>query len=241
MINHLQDKLKAVFSDLKFDAEKHLYFWCGVRVKKSVTKLVEDHVPEFDEAYWLPRCAIKEGLTEHELKHKWQTINKEACELGTETHDFLEHYNGLKSPSTPQQKAGIQFLKDILVDYEIVAKELRMYSRKWGFAGTADLLLRHRQTGKLVIADYKTNKDIFNTYGLMLQPFQYLENHPYNHYQLQLSYYQLMLEEVSCSVSERLLVYLKADATYKIFPLVDFSSYLEDYLQTKYLKHENTY
>lgn len=234
MIKHLQDKLKAVFSDLKFDPVKHIYYWQGQRVRKSVTGLVEHHVPPFDEAKWLPICARKEGKTEHELKHEWQTINKEAKVLGTETHDFLEHYNGLKTPSTPQQKASIQFLKDILVDYEIVAKELRMYSRKWKFAGTADLLLRHRQTGKLVIADYKTNKDIFKTFGLMLQPFMYLENHPYNHYQLQLSYYQLMLQEVSCSISERLLVYLKADGTYKIFPLVDFTTYLEDYLTKEY-------
>lgn len=234
MTRLIQERISAMFSDLTFDEQRHLYFWKDKRVEKSVTKLVERHAPEFDEAYWLPRCAVKEGLTEHELKHKWQTINKQACELGTETHDFLEHFNGVKTPSTPQEKAGVDYLKATLSEYDIVFRELRMYSRKWKFAGTADLLLRHKITGKLALADYKTNKDLFKTYGLLLPPFQYLENHPYSKYQLQLSYYQLMLNEIGVEISERKIVYLRADATYRVFETVDFTGYLTDYLKQKH-------
>lgn len=219
-----------MFSGLSFDSQRHLYFWQGVRVPKSVSAKVEEHEYPFDERKWLPICAKRDNVTEHELRHKWQTTNKEACDLGTETHEFLERYSGLESPTTAQQKAGIQFLKDTLVEHEIVAKEIRMYSRKYNYAGTADLLLRHRTTGNLILADYKTNKDIFKTFGLLKNPFQYLESHPYNKYQLQLSYYQIMLEEINCCISDRLLVYLKADGTYKTFNTVDFTTHLEDYL-----------
>lgn len=232
MVNNLQDKIKAMFSGLTYEDQRHLYFWEGIRVPKSVSAKVEEHEYPFDPK-WYKICAKKEGITEHELRHKWQTINQTACDLGTETHNFLERYTGIETPKTEQQRAGIQFLKDIMVEYEIVAREIRMYSRKYNYAGTADLLLRHKITGDLVLADYKTNKDIFKTYGMLKAPFGYLEAHPYNKYQLQLSYYQLMLEEINCHVSDRLLVYLKADGTYKTYSLVDFTKYLETYLKTE--------
>lgn len=231
----VRERIMTMFSDLEFDEQRHIYYWDGERIKKSVTKLVEQFVPEFDEAKWLPVCALKEGISEHELKHKWQTINKEACELGTETHDYLEHYNGVKTPQTPQQKAGVKFLSDYLQDYEIVVKEARMYSRKYKFAGTADLILRHKITGKLVIADYKTNKDIFKTYGMMEKPFSSLESHPYNHYQIQLSYYQLMLNEIGVEISDRIIVYLKADETYQVYNTWDFTADLTEHLNNNAL------
>lgn len=229
MITHIKERLEATFSDLCFEEQRHLYFVQGER-HPSVSSLVEEHEEPFDEVKWLPICALKEGKTEHELKHEWQTINQLACDLGHETHEFLEHYTGLETPSTPQQVAGIQFLKDITKEYEIVFREIRMYSRRYKYAGTADLLLRHKVTGEMVLADYKTNKDLFKSYGMLKPPFQYLEAHPYSKYQLQLSYYQLMLEEANCSISKRLLVYLKADATYKIFETFDFTEQLEQHL-----------
>lgn len=233
LVEQLRKKIEASFSDLTFDEKRHLYYWKGERVAKSVSGLVEEHEYPFDESKWLPICARKEGITEHELKHKWQTINIAACDLGHETHDFLEHYNGLQTPSTPQQEAGIKFFKDVLVDYHIVCRELRMYSRRFKYAGTADLLLMHKVTGKLVLADYKTNKDLFKAYDLLRPPFNYLEAHPFSKYQLQLSYYEIMLKEINCSISERLLVYLKADSTYKIFPTFDFTKQLSDHLLTR--------
>jgi CRISPR/Cas system-associated exonuclease Cas4 (RecB family) len=238
---YIQEKLVSAFSSLTFEEERHLYFWEGQRVRKSVSGLVEEHVPEFDEAKWLPICAKKEKITEHELKHRWQTTNKEACVLGTETHNFLEFYDGTKTPSTPQERAGVKFLLDILKEYTIIAKEVRMYSLNYKFAGTADLLLKHRETGEIVLADYKTNKDIFKTFGLMLPPFRYLENHPFNHYQLQLSYYQIMLEDIGIQISKRLIVYLKADETYRVFETVDFTTYLRDYLTSKNPVHVSTW
>lgn len=233
MIVHTKEYINAMFSGLTFESQRHLYFWEGERVHKSITGLVEDHADEFDEAKWLPICAKKEGMTEHELKHKWQTINKQGCELGSETHDFMEMYTGLETPSSPQQVAGIAYLKEALEEYDIVYRELRMYSRKYKFAGTTDLLLKHKITGEYVLADYKTNKDLFKAYGMLKPPFQYLENHPYNKYQLQLSYYQMMLDEINIHVSKRVLVYLRADATYLVYPTWDFVESLHDYLNNK--------
>ena len=56
--------------------------------------------------------------------------------------------------------------------------------------------------------------------------------HPYNKYQLQLSYYHLIFEEMTgIKVSARILAYLKADETYIRYDLEDFSEDLKNYLK----------
>ena len=225
--------IRKQFSPLTFERERHIYYWKGVKVPKSVSALVEEHADPFNEAKWLPICARKEKMTEHELKHKWQTINQLACELGTETHDWMEKFTGLQTPSTPQQSAGVKFFLEVLDDYEIVARELRMYSQEFDYAGTLDLLLRHKTTGALIIPDYKTNLDLFKEYGMLRPPFNYLGNCPYSHYILQFSYYQIMLEEIGLAIDKRWLVYLKADGTYKILDCYSFVDQLKAHLKER--------
>lgn len=224
-------KLSTVFSPLTFNEERHLYFWHGVRVEKSITRIVSEHAEPFDADYWAPKCIAKEGvLTAHEVKHIWQTKSKEGCEIGHETHDYMEYYNGLKYPNTPQKKAGVKYLIDMFKDYEIVCREFRMYSIRYKFAGTADILIRHKITGELFIIDYKTNKDLFKSYGMLLAPFQSMISHPFAKYQLQLSYYQIMLEDIGIKISGRIVVHLMADENYKTYPCFDFTNHLRKYL-----------
>jgi len=248
MVKNLQQQIKQMFSGLTFEDRRHLYFWYGERVPKSVSALVEHFVEPFDIKKWAPICASKERITEHEMIHKWQTTNKKACDLGTETHDFLEHYNGLVSTTTEQQKAGVRYLKDLLSEvvpsggerrYSILFKELRMYSKRFNFAGTADLILFDHLTNSIVIADYKTNGDLFKTYGWLKPPFEYLEGNPFNHYQLQLSYYQILLEELNLPVpvSERNIVYLRANGEYEILSTFNFTEQLKQLLIAKQSKN----
>lgn len=220
-MKQVQKNLNSLFKDLIFEPVRHTYFRQG-RYLPAVSNKVKEYVPEFDEAYWLPRCAKKEKVTEHELKHRWQTINTTACELGTRVHIFLENYTGLQTPSLPQEIAGIKFLKAIAGKYSILARELRGYSLKYGFAGTMDMPLLNLQTGKIVIADWKTNGDLFKSYGYMLPPFRQYENMPYNHYQVQLSLYRGILVEAGFEVEDTWIVHLKADAEFKVYSTYNF-------------------
>lgn len=242
MVEQIRQRISTMFSDLNFDDRRHLYYVQGV-MHPSVSSMIDLHTEKVDFEKILPYSAIKAGCSVDELRGRWKKTNKDACEMGTETHDFLEIYDGLQTPTSPQQKAGIKFLKDIIVDYEIVFRELRMYSRRYQIAGTTDLLLRHKKTGQLVLADYKTNADLFKNYKgkTLLAPFDDLEEHPYNKYQVQLSYYDLMLEEIKYHVSERLLVYLRPDADYRIFPTIDFKDRLHTYLTNKKVIHDNVW
>lgn len=239
MVKFIQERLNTVFSDLIFDSQRHLYFVEGVRYP-SVSSKVEGHAEEFDEQKWLAYCSIRDKIPEEKLKFQWRSTNADACELGHRTHDFCEHYTGVETPRTPQEKAGIKFFAEIIKDYYIIAREIRMYTRQYKYAGTADLLLMHRETGKIVLADYKTNKDLFKTFGMLLEPFAYLECCPYNKYQLQLSYYQIMLEDAGIQVDERLLVYLKADGEYEILTTFNYTPYIREHLikSKKSIAHE---
>jgi hypothetical protein len=240
IVSHIRERINAAFSDIVFDQKKHLYYVDDENYP-SVTRKIENCAPKFDANLMAPLSAIKASriekreVTEHEMKYRWQTINKLACDLGHETHDFMEHYTGIETPRTPQEKAGVKFFSDMSTEYEVIFRENRMYSRRFKFAGTDDLLLIHRLTGEIIVGDYKTNGDLFKCYKgqTLLAPFDYLESTPYNKYQLQLSYYQLMLEEIGIKVSGRKLIYLKADATYRIFDLIDITAEIIDFENSK--------
>lgn len=237
MTSKLQNQINTMFSDLKFDSQRHLYY---VHSKPyiSVSRKVEQHAPKFEANLILPYSAEKQTrirekpVSIEELREEWRQINEEACRLGHETHDFMESFTGIETPVTPQQKAGVKFFQDYSYNYEILFRELRMYSKKFQYAGTEDLILQHKKDKSIITADYKTNKDLFKCYKgqRLLEPFDDLEATPYNKIQLQLSYYQIMLEEIGLKVADRWLVYLKSDGTYAIFKLWNFVTELKEYM-----------
>lgn len=234
--NLIKHKVNSFFSELSFIEDKHLYFInkSGSLLNlPSVTSKVESFVIPFDTEEVLPYSAKKQGKTVEILRKEWQHINENACLLGTNTHRFLETYNGLQSPSTPQEEAGLKYLKDLRKEnrYKIVKKELRMWHKKYLYAGTCDLCLFDTYSNTFIIDDYKTNSDLFKSYNFLKNPFSYLEDCPYNHYQLQLTYYRLMLEQITkYRVSNTRIIYLENTGEYKIYETYDFSKELENTL-----------
>lgn len=244
MIEQVKQQIVRAYSKLRYEDGVHLYFWDGVRVSKSVSAKVKELVPPFDEVYWAKWCTQKEeynGMTEHEIIYQWQTIRKQAAELGTDTHDFLEHFTGHQNPRSPQERAGIKFLKWLMSEtywddnrqakkYTILFRELRAYSRQFKYAGTMDLPVYDHELRAVVIFDYKTNKDLFRSFGWMKAPFDFLQSMPYNHYQVQLSYYSLLLEGIGITVAGRYIVYLMADEQYRVIELENYTMELKGYL-----------
>lgn len=240
VISHVRERVLSAFSDLQFEERRHIYTLDG-RILPSVSKLVEGHVKKVDFEEILPYSAIKQTrergvyVSPDQLRKEWHTKRDDACYLGHRTHSFMETYSGIQTPRTAHERAGVKFFNDMSWDYEILFREIRMHTREFHYAGTEDLILIHRETGDLVAADYKTNGDLFKCFrGKTLEaPFDWAEESPYNKYQLQLSYYQIMLEEVGLHVRDRWLVYFKPDATYQIYPLLDLTSDLKTHMKHK--------
>src|SRR5690349_15930537 len=108
MVEHLIERINTMFADLNFESQRHLYFVNGL-IYPSVSSKVEGHVAKVDFEKILPHCARKEGVTVDELRERWKKTNKDACQLGTETHEFLEEFDGLQSTTTAFQEAGVKF------------------------------------------------------------------------------------------------------------------------------------
>lgn len=226
MIKEIKDKLNWLFADLVFDEERHLYFVNGVP-HPSVSSLIKKHETKVDFDVIAQRVATREGKTVEEIQAQWTKVKEDACALGTQTHSYGEFYDGTQIPQNGFQEAAKKFWDELPPYYEVVHKELRMYSRKYQYAGTCDILLLDKRTDTLVIPDFKTNKDLWKSYQMMKKPFEHLKQNNYNKYQLQLSYYQLMIEEAGFKVSNRALIWLKKDGTYEIHTTEDLTKEIE--------------
>ena len=88
------------------------------------------------------------------------------------------------------------------------------------------------KTQSYIIADYKTNKDLLKNYKgkTMIGPFSHLLDNPLNHYVIQLSYYQLLLEQVGVKVSKRVIIWLGLDGNYQLFNTEDVTDILKQQL-----------
>lgn len=102
-------------------------------------------------------------------------VLSESAEFGTQLHAYIEHYNrqGRDPPDMPNTRHQTLFAKykawAIDNNVECLDYELQVHSMKWGYAGTLDSLVR--VNGKLEIHDYKTSKDMYETYQLQLMAY----------------------------------------------------------------------
>jgi hypothetical protein len=227
----LLTKIQTPFSNLTFEEKRHKYYVEGQPINKSVSALIGEFYEHFDAQQVAPHSAAKLGLTTEEVLAHWAAINQESRDRGHRVHNFGEVYqfNRNLKPSCPQEEAIVKFWQDVPEHILPLAAELRMYHFKHLFAGTADIILFDTKTQTYIIADYKTNKDLFKNYmgKTMIGPFSHLLDNPLNHYVIQLSYYQLLLEQVGVKVSRRVIIWLGLDGNYQLFDTEDVTDILK--------------
>lgn len=139
--------------------------------------------------------------------------------------------DGFFVPYGKKEEAISNFYEDILkIDnfYPVMA-EAKLYtgindtlSLKENFSGTFDMLFAFKHNGKfkLSILDFKTNNQLENDFNrnkgnMLLPPFEDLVDEPKSNYTLQLSMYQLGVEQLGYEVVDRKLIWLKDDGTYE--------------------------
>lgn len=227
----LLTKIQQPFSKLSFKEEKHRYYVDNQPIKISVSGLISEFYEHFNAKQVAPYSAAKMGLTTEEVLAHWAAINQESRDRGHRVHAFGEIYqfNRNLKPSCPQEEAIVKFWQDVPEHILPLAAELRMYHFEHLFAGTADIILFDTKTQTYIIADYKTNKDLFKNYQgkTMIGPFSHLLDMPLNHYVIQLSYYQLLLEQVGVKVSRRVIIWLGLEGNYQLFDTDDVTDILK--------------
>ena len=180
---------------LDFDDEKHLYLFNGKKVE-SVTGICGNGVPKPELQGWListPVREIKNSINTlldngesldrvilerivDKAKNKTEEIKKDAGLIGTVVHGLIEDF--LKNKKIPNQsdKKVINCWNLFLdwwntQEYEVVELEKKIFSKKYNYAGTLDLVLKDKK-GNLVLADIKTSNSISFDYALQLNAYR---------------------------------------------------------------------
>lgn len=219
------------FKDLTFEEEGHRYHVNGVPIKCSVSDKIKDFYIPFDRKNKSLITASRTGVSQTEVLKGWDFKKDISIVKGKKAHLFGELYpfNRELRPQSPFDIAIMKFWGELPSHVVPIITEAKMYHKEQLYAGTADGILFNTLTGNYIIIDYKTNLDLFKNYKgqKMLGPFSHLLDNPFNKYQLQLSYYQILLEQIEdISVSSRKLIWLRPDGNYQLYDTENFTNIL---------------
>lgn len=235
-MENVTSNIELFFRELNFNQSSHTYN-VGNLILPSVSGLIKDFTYPFERMKIANNVAIKKNINVQEVLDSWDNTAKEACDRGHRVHDFGENYVWDRSliPSCGQEQAVVKFWNDIPEYIVPVIMELKMYHKHYHYAGTGDIILYNKKTSKFIIADYKTNKDLFKNFKdkRLKYPFNFLKDCPYNKYQLQLSFYQILFEQTDYIVESRKLIWLLPDGNYKMYDTENYTLELKQYLASR--------
>mgnify|MGYP003110164605 FL=1 len=180
---------------IEFDPKKHSYINSLTREKYiSATTLIGKFKIPFDVEKHSKRVADKEGVSQEEIKERWKTNNKAACDYGTSIHLVMEDWLHDKTVSSDDYDNYVKPIEAIWEpDRKKIEPEKRLWLHEHKVAGTTDVF---ENNGKYFnLYDFKTNKafNFTNQYGgYMLSPLSHLPECQYTTYSLQLSLYAYM-------------------------------------------------
>ena len=225
---------------LVFEAETHKYFFYG-RELPSVSAVVSQFAP-FDSAGLAERCSKNPkhklyGKTPQEILQIWDEVKNAAAAAGTQVHEFGEaccdwwtgNTENITGPyrkriteqglmaESPKEIAVAKWWNDLDAErFIVVNKETRIVNPVLGYAGTFDLLLFDKATGHFVLKDYKTNEDLFKSFGDHLKPpLNFILANDIGKYTIQQNLYRIQLESIGLTVDNANLIWLKADSSYQ--------------------------
>lgn len=207
--------------------------------------------------YWLDKWkfnnlkATVSGTSIHEYGESLAWLLNGHPELITQENKvkYIKDKNWL-IPTRKKEEAVLKFWEDVFKDINtyFVLAETKVYTGKnkeltnlkQDYAGTFDLLWYYKHPtddskSGLIVLDYKTNKSLEDTFArgnnkYLLAPFTDLYSESKSLYTLQLSAYQLPLEDIGLKVIARRIIWLKDDGNYELIPVQDVTNRLREVL-----------
>ena len=205
--------------------------------------------------YWLDQWlfknlkATKSGTIFHEFGEGmfWLSIGcPERMPVSSKQKYYKE--NNWMIPTGPKEDAILKFHREMSqYDFPVLA-ETKVYNNfnpnvapmRTSYCGTFDILYyryfpNDPGASGFVIKDYKTNRELTNDYNRShgkncLAPFADLPDESLSMYILQLSCYQIPLEDLGLKVIDREIIWLKDDGNYELIHLPDFTGRLRSAL-----------
>lgn len=142
-------------------------------------------------------------------------------------------------PTRHKEEAALKFWKEFPDNMHVVLPETRVFSSanpdlprfRENYAGTFDLLVYYKHPtddtkSGLIVMDWKTNGNLYKDFArtnfkMMKEPFDDLFDESYGGYTIQLSCYQIPLNDIGLKVIGRRIIWLKDDGTYEIVKVND--------------------
>lgn len=214
-----------------FDKE----FWSGV---KALEKLIPRDRWQVEKKSVLSKHRIDSDLLmmydiseadfnreKQNVLDQWEKNKQDACDRGTQIHKQLE--NSFKNGNASLERFGLGGKFEVVNDYSGLDLPRGAYSeypvsvdcKEFVLKGKIDLLVK--DGNDIIIIDFKTNGKInqkaqsYNqqtrTSQRMLYPLNRLDNCNFNEYQLQLSVYAWMLQQVKPGLNVRELIIYHID------------------------------
>lgn len=239
--------------NFQFDEAKHQYTYDRLKYI-SVTTFIKRFKKRFDTEYWLNRKAEERNITVDELAKEWKGKSDLGLDIGSAFHKWVEDFlNGL-NPELPTIDYSIDVYEAPVIEQMLhtriqkwliiyqqklhklhpVAQELRVWSNRWGIAGTIDALFWYKNT--LIVGDWKSNKafrtDADRHYQLLLWPFDLEVENDHNMYSLQVSLYRLILEEHGIHTGPSFICWVPAveDTDAQFIAAKDYRKIFREYL-----------
>ena len=251
-LNKILNILNSNFKELDFNEQEHRYT-VGISNFIPVSNEIKNFYKQFDYGIAV-FVAKKQNKTTDEVLKEWEYKRIQSAKKGSDIHLFGENIYKFYYGFIDIFYYGTEFIKEKenllkffvrqLLDGLIpIASEYRMYDKQLEIAGTLDLLWYDTKTNSVILDDYKTNENLFKQYKnqKLLEPFGCIDDTPYSKYMIQLSYYQMMLENIGINnITKRRLIHI-TDKKYTIYDrLTDLTSILKNYYENKRSNSESS-
>lgn len=225
---------------LVFEPIEHKYM-LGEREMTSVSVMIKHFAP-FNATKAAEGCSKNPnhdlyGKSVQEIIAIWEEKRDAAAAAGTEVHEFGEacclFWQGREAEinekyrerilpegfaaQSPKEEAVVKWWNDLDPDrYIVVACEGRIVNPILCYAGTFDLLLYDMVDKTFLLKDYKTNEDLFRSFGATMEaPMTPLNNDDIGKYTMQQNMYGMQLDNIGIQTSIMHLIWLKSDGNYQ--------------------------
>jgi len=219
-----RQEILRFFKDLKFNETEHKYLLNDKTLRTSVSQMCKHYQNKADFQQISYQIDNRDNLEIGTTQKFWKNKSELALARGTKTHFFAEVYmfNKHLKPTDKYEAIVKKFIDEIPSHLVPVCTELVMYHKEFLYAGTCDLLMYNTKTNKYIIADYKTNENIFKNFmdKKLLSPFNFLLDSAFNLYQIQLNLYEILFNQTGFEVESKKVIWLKENE-YLMYDAID--------------------
>lgn len=260
-IINIKIKIKKAFGKYTFIEDGHYYLCNGKRVGISTTGLIAQYEQEFDSDTISQQVANKKGISQKEVLEEWRIENLHSTIKGSFIHEFAQSLwegkeykfdyskvpkeidiDRLKNDIIKLIPQAINFYNDYKDIYELIGCEIYLGDEEYDECGATDQMMLNKNTGEIVIIDYKTNKKIeYESFRhkKMLIPLQEFDDCNYIHYSFQLNDYKYKFEKnTNLKVNETFIVYFNINAdNYEIIKPLNMENKVKLILENRRVKN----